>query len=120
MSLFISNIGHDTTVLDAVKKNLFPICKFVTSNSNLDYDVKEEVCAFMIAHCQVTLNSRWWWSHYKLKIKKTLANHRNNCIKRMQHLCIREANPELFVSSCIKITQDRVMPSSIFRSGKRQ
>jgi hypothetical protein len=33
---------------------------------------------------------------------------------------IREANPELIVSSCIKITQDRVMPSSIFCLEKRQ
>jgi hypothetical protein len=96
MSLFISKIGHDTTVLDAVKNNLFPICKFITFNSDLDYNVKEGICAFMTAHCQVTLNSpRLWWSHYKLKIKRTLTDHRNNHIKCMQQLYISKYSQEV-------------------------
>jgi hypothetical protein len=73
MSLFISTEGHETTVLNCVKKHLFPRCMFITSNSDLDYDTKEGICYFMLVHCGVKHNSRdWWWKHYKLKVKKIL------------------------------------------------
>jgi hypothetical protein len=88
MSLFISTIGHDTTVINCVKKHVFPRCKFITSNSGLDYDTKHGICGFMLAQCGVTINSRAWWNNYKLKVKRTLADHRNNRIKSMQQLFI--------------------------------
>jgi hypothetical protein len=88
MSLFISTEGHETTVLNCVKKHLFPRCKFITSNTDLDYDSKEGICSFMLVHCGVKHNSRDWWKHYKLKVKKTLADHRNNRIKSMQQIFI--------------------------------
>jgi hypothetical protein len=72
MSLFISTEGHETTVLNCVKKHLFPRCKFITSNTDLDYDSKEGICSFMLVHCGVKHNSRDWWKHYKLKVKKKL------------------------------------------------
>ena len=88
MTLNISSVGHKSTVLNCVKKHVFPRCKFITSNSDLDYDAKGGICGFMIVQCGVSINSREWWSFYKLTVKRTIADHRNNRIKRMQQLYI--------------------------------
>jgi hypothetical protein len=89
MSLLPSHIGRNATVVSAVKTHLFPIVKFITSNDDLDYSVDAgTISAFMTARCGVTVNSRAWWSQYKLKVKRTLADHRNNRIKSMQQIYI--------------------------------
>lgn len=88
MSLVCSMDGHMATVRTAVKEKLFPVNKFITSNSSLDYHPKEGICAYMLHACSVTSNSRAWWNHYKHVVKRTLANHRNNRIKAMQQLFI--------------------------------
>jgi hypothetical protein len=88
MSLLPSHVGRNATIVSAVKTHLFPILKFITSNDDLDYSVDEGISAFMTARCGVTVNSRAWWSKYKLKVKRTLADHCNNRIKSIQQIYI--------------------------------
>jgi hypothetical protein len=39
MGLLCSITGHKTTIRDAVKESLFKVCKFITSNDDLDYSL---------------------------------------------------------------------------------
>jgi hypothetical protein len=84
MSLLLSISGHTTSVRDAVKKSLFKVCKFITSNDDLDYSSSSGICALMLQKCTITTNSRRWWNYVKPIVKRTLADHRNNRIKTLQ------------------------------------
>jgi hypothetical protein len=98
MSLLPSHIGRNATVVSAVKTHLFPIVKFITSNDDLDYSVDKGISTFMTAQCGVTVNSRAWWSHYKLKVKRTL----NNRIKSIQQIYIGKS----ICDSCLRTMAD--------------
>jgi hypothetical protein len=119
MTLFISNSGHTATVLSIVKKDLFPIVKFITSNNQLDYNATKGICGFMLAACNVKVNSRAWWCHYKLKVKSGLANHRNNRIKSMQQSYIGTCNHSVgfvaitapILTHCIKLQSTNILSS---------
>ena len=88
MSLLCSISGHKTTIRDAVKKDLFKVCKFITSNNDLDYSLSSGICGLMLKKCTIASNSRKWWCYVKPIVKRTLADHRNNRIKTLQQYYI--------------------------------
>jgi hypothetical protein len=122
MSLLPSHIGRNATIVSAVKTHLFPIVKFITSNNDLDYSVDADtISAFMTAWCGVTVNSRAWWGNYKLKVKRTLAHHRNNRIKSIQQIyigkltcdiCLRAMADALTRRACIAEVNKNIVINS--------
>jgi hypothetical protein len=84
MSLACSVSGHTVSIRDAVKKSLFKVCKFITSNDDLDYSLSGGICGLMLQKCTITSHSRRWWNYIKPIVKLTLADHRNNRIKTLQ------------------------------------
>ena len=89
MSLLLSISGHTTSVRDAVKKSLFKVCKFITSNDDLDYSSSSGICALMLQKCTITSHSRRWWNYIKPIVKLTLADHRGSHMRQRGEIARR-------------------------------
>ena len=111
MSLHCSITGHTTTIRDAVKKSLFKVCKFITSNNDLDYSLSSGICGLMLKKCTIASNSRKWWCYVKPIVKRTLADHRNNRIKTLQQYYIGKSTVCHFPGHALRYTHHTIFNS---------
>ena len=89
MTLSLSTKQLKVLVTGCVKQQLFRRVKFFDDDLHRQFDHHpDSVCGMVRKYCNVSgietkLN---WWYETRGKIKRTLGNHRNNCIKLMR-LC---------------------------------
>ena len=73
-------------VMGCVKQQLFQRVKFFDDDLHGQFDHHpDSVCGMVRKYCNVSaieMNLNWWYETRR-KIKHTLGNHRNNCIKSM-------------------------------------
>ena len=91
MTLSVSTKQLQVLVTGCVKQQLFRRVKFFDDDLHGHYDNNpDSVCGMVSNYCNVSsveTNLQWWYETRK-KIKRTLGNHRINCIKAM-HLRFR-------------------------------
>jgi hypothetical protein len=113
MAMVQSDAGTGAAVKEAVKKKLFPLIKFITTNSALDFHTTKGICALILHECKVTSNQREWWYHWKSMVKTSLTNHRNNRIKAIKKYYIGKF---LSLSICLFETFHHSPPALITHS----
>ncbi len=87
MTLSASTKQLQVLVTGCVKQQLFRRVKFFDDDMHGDYDYNpESVCGMVRNYCNVASveTNLQWWHETRKKIKRTLGNHRNNCIKAMR------------------------------------
>ena len=74
-------------VTGCVKQQLFRRVKFFDDDLHGQFDHHpDSVCGMVRKYCNVSAietNLNWWYET-RGKIKRTIGNHRNNCIKSMR------------------------------------
>lgn len=87
MTLSVSTKQLQVLVTGCVKQQLFRRVKFFDDDLHGHFDYNpDSVCGMVRNFCNVSsieTNLQWWYET-RSKIKRTLGNHRNNCIKTMR------------------------------------
>jgi hypothetical protein len=87
MTLSVSTKQLKVLVTGCVKQQLFWRVKFFDDDLHGQFDHHpDSVCGMVRKYCNVSAiktNLNWWYET-RGKIKRTLGNHRNNCIKTMR------------------------------------
>ena len=70
-------------VKTCIKDHIFRKCKFFNRFKHNAFDTNpKSMCGQIMKHCSLTADATWWYGIRTLVIK-TLTDHRNNCIKRL-------------------------------------
>jgi hypothetical protein len=87
MTLSVSTKQLKVLVTGCVKQQLFKRVKFFDDELHGQFDHHpDSVCSMVRKYCNVfaiEMNLNWWYET-RGKIKRTLGNHCNNCIKSMR------------------------------------
>lgn len=71
-------------IKNCVKDHIFPKCKFFNRYTHGHYHTgSKTMCGQIMKYCRLNADASWWYTTRPMIIK-TLTDHRNNCIKRMQ------------------------------------
>ena len=71
------------TVKTCVKTHTFRICKFYDRNLHSHYSTSgKTMCGQILRQCNLDADAAWWYL-MRPTVVKTLTDHRNNCIKRI-------------------------------------
>ena len=87
MTLSVSTKQLQVLVTGIVKQQLFRRVKFFDDDLHGNYDNSpDSVCGMVQKYCNVSAieTDVTWWYQTRKNIKRTLGNHRNNCIKAMR------------------------------------
>ena len=89
MTLTVSARGIQRIVKDIVRDRLFCVIKFFDREKHgFCSDAPNTVCGIVVRSCNLMFSScdemRAWWKEIRKTIIRTIADHRNNCIKAMR------------------------------------
>jgi hypothetical protein len=89
MTMTVSARGIQRIVKDIVRDKLFRVVKFFDGEKHgFCSDAPNTVCGIVVRSCNVMFSScdemRAWWKEIRKTVIRTIADHRNNCIKAMR------------------------------------